>query len=101
MIKNHILDVGSWDIKGKRWGDVSRQEIIKRYIELSKQLKEGDKNYIWVMGRYTKFLEACNYSYDFFQKVQYDILNRDVILEDDGGNNLNYYFLGRDKKGGD
>lgn len=101
MLKNHILDVGSWDIAGKRWGDISRDEIIKRYIELSKQLKEGYKNYIWVMGRYTKFLEACNYSYDLFQKVQYDILHKGVILEDDGGNNLNYYFLGRDKKGGE
>lgn len=37
----------------------------------------------------------------YSKKVQFDILNRGVILEDDAGNNLNYYFIGRTKKGGE
>lgn len=101
MIKSYSIDVGSWDTKNNTWGDVCKEEIIRRYMELSKTLKEGDKNYIWIMGSYTKFLEACNYSDQLFKKVLYDIDKKSVILEDDGGNNINYYFYNRFKKGGE
>lgn len=93
--KEHILEVGLWE-DYQNWGEITQDEIVKRYIKLSKSLKSGDQNVIWVFGNYTKFLQAAKNNIKLYCMVTMDIIFKNVRLEDDACNCLNYHFIRED-----
>lgn len=93
--KEHILEVGMWE-DYQEWGEITQDEIVKRYIKLSKSLNSHEQNVIWVFGNYTKFLQSANNNIKLYCMVTMDIIFKNVRLEDDACNCLNYHFIRED-----
>ena len=96
MKRIYMLDVGTWnhDLDDK-WGEIKEKDIITQYMRLTKDFKKENKNVVWVSGNYTKFLDSVNNNLLFYWYIVLDIDTKNIILEDDAGNNLNNYFEDR------
>lgn len=90
--KAHILEVGLWE-DYQKWGEITQDEIFKRYSKLSKSLNPNDQNVIWIFGNYTKFLKAAKNNIKLYCMVTTDIILKNVRLEDDAFHCLNYHFI--------
>lgn len=93
MKRTYMLDVGTWnhEIEDK-WGDIKEKDIIEQYMRISKDFKKENKNVVWVFGNYTKFIDTVYNNLLFYWYIVLDIELKNIIFEDDAGNNLNWHF---------
>lgn len=98
MKRTYMLDVGMWnhEIENK-WGDIKEKDIIDQYMRISKDFKKENKNVVWVTGNYTKFIDTVYNNLLFYWYIVLDIDLKNIIFEDDAGNNLNRHF--KDRRG--